>query len=73
MGLVLAAGLALAGVMLSLFASQFARFQSEIVSRVLPRRYWVFASDPNVVRVAGVVATLVAVAIGLVVVAPFIL
>jgi hypothetical protein len=57
------------GLLLCVFAKPFAAFQRNTVSRVLPRRYWIAASDPMAVRLFGIVGAvlgLVAVGVNLV-------
>lgn len=60
---VAAGGLIVLGLVLSLCARPVADFHRTQVSRVLPRRYWAFASDPIAVRTFGVLAALVGVAL----------
>lgn len=65
MGVAVGAFLVVGGLLLSVFSKQFANFQRETVSRFLPRRYWVFGSDPMAVRFFGVVAASVGLVIAM--------
>lgn len=59
--LVAAGGLIILGLVLSLCARPVADFHRTRVSRVLPRRYWAFASDAVAVRTFGVMGAVVGV------------